>query len=87
MARNAQQHQAKFTPDAYKNNTNNIVIMLNGTNITSIYNSFIEFKKMFGVEFPDDRRIAFTNADGELIILKYLPFNVDVLNDKANLIK
>ena len=43
--------------------------MSNGTNITSVYNSFIEFKRMFGVEFPDDRRIAFTSGDGELITL------------------
>jgi len=53
----------------YSNNNNlteSLVIMSNGTNITSVYNSFIEFKKMFGVEFPDDRRIAFISGDGEL---------------------
>lgn len=45
-----------------------LVIMASGINVTSIYNSFSEFKKMFGVEFPDDRRIAFRNGDGEFII-------------------
>ena len=53
----------------YSNNNNlteSLVIMSNGTNITSVYNSCIEFKKMFGVEFPDDRRIAFTSGHGKL---------------------
>lgn len=44
-----------------------LVIMSSGVNVTSIYNSFSEFKKMFGVEFPDDRRVAFKNGEGEFI--------------------
>lgn len=47
-----------------------LVIMASGVNVTSIYNSFSEFKKMFGVEFPDDRRVAFKNGEGEFIIIK-----------------
>lgn len=47
------------------NQTESLVIMSNGTNITSVYNSFIEFKKMFGVEFPDHTKITFTSGDGE----------------------
>jgi hypothetical protein len=42
-----------------------LVIMASGINVTSVYNSFSEFKKMFGVEFPDDRRIAFKQGEGE----------------------
>jgi hypothetical protein len=42
-----------------------LVIMASGINVTTIYNSFSEFKKMFGVEFPDDRRIAFKNGEGK----------------------
>lgn len=45
-----------------KNGTN-LVIMLNGTNVTSISDSFIEFKKMFGAH--DDNGTAFTTGDGE----------------------
>lgn len=41
-----------------------LVIMASGINVTTIYNSFSEFKNMFGVEFPDDRRIAFKNGEG-----------------------
>lgn len=44
-----------------------LVIMASGINATSIYNSFSEFRKMFGVEFPDDRRIAFKSGEGEFI--------------------
>lgn len=44
-----------------------LVIMASGVNVSSIYNSFSEFKRMFGVEFPDDRRIAFKNGEGEFI--------------------
>jgi hypothetical protein len=40
--------------------------MLNGTNVTSISDSFIEFKRMFGVQDDhDDGRVAFTTGDGE----------------------
>lgn len=42
-----------------------LVIMASGINVTSIYNSFSEFKKTFGVEFPEDRRIAFKQGEGE----------------------
>lgn len=41
--------------------------MASGINVTSIYGSFSEFKKMFGVEFPDDRRIAFKSGEGRFI--------------------
>lgn len=44
-----------------------LVMMASGINVTSVYNSFSEFKKMFGVEFSDDRRIAFKNGEGEFI--------------------
>lgn len=44
-----------------------LVIMKSGVNVSSIYNSFNEFKKMFGVEFPDDRRIAFKSGEGRFI--------------------
>lgn len=43
-----------------------LVIMASGVNVTTIYKSFNDFKKMFSVEFPDDRRIAFKTAEGEL---------------------
>jgi hypothetical protein len=49
------------------NQTEILVIMASGINVTSIYNSFSEFKKTFGVEFPDDRRVAFKNGEGEFI--------------------
>jgi hypothetical protein len=49
--------------DSYNKNGTNLVIMLNGTNVTSISDSFIEFKKMFGVH--DDNGTAFTTGDGE----------------------
>lgn len=48
------------------NQSETLVIMANGINVTSIYNSFRDFKKMFGVEFPDDRRVAFKNGEGKL---------------------
>jgi hypothetical protein len=52
---------------ANKSNQSEIlVIMASGINVTSVYNSFSEFKRMFGVELPDDRRIAFKQAEGEL---------------------
>lgn len=60
---------------AYKSNQSEIlVIMSSGTNVTSIYSSFNDFRKMFGVEFPDDRRIAFKNGEGKLTFtfLSYL---------------
>lgn len=66
----------------YNNNNNlteSLVIMSNGTNITSVYNSFIEFKKMFGVEFPDDRRIAFTSGDGKLDHLDWVTIKLILL--------
>jgi hypothetical protein len=47
------------------NHSEILVIMASGINVTTIYNSFSDFKKMFGVEFPDDRRIAFKNGEGE----------------------
>lgn len=47
------------------NQSETLVIMANGINVTSIYNSFSDFKKMFGVEFPDDRRVAFKNGEGK----------------------
>lgn len=50
---------------AKSNQSEMLVIMSSGVNVTNIYNSFNEFKKMFGVEFPDDRRIAFKNGEGE----------------------
>lgn len=51
------------------NDTSNstLVIMSNATNITSINKSFNDFKKMFGLEFSDDRRVTFTSGRGELI--------------------
>ena len=42
-----------------------LVIMASGVNVTSIYNSFSEFKKIFGVEFSDDRRVAFKDGKGK----------------------
>lgn len=47
------------------NQSETLVIMANGINVTSIYNSFSDFKKMFGIEFPDDRRVAFKNGEGK----------------------
>lgn len=44
-----------------------LVIIAGGANVTSIYDSFSEFKRMFGVEFPEDRRIAFKSGEGEFI--------------------
>lgn len=64
-----------------------LVIMASGVNVTSIYNSFNEFKKMFGVEFPDDRRIAFKNGEGEFIVFKsikiFFPFRLIELLEKV----
>lgn len=48
------------------NPTESLVIMSHGTNITSVYNSFIEFMKMFDVELPSDRKVTFTNGNGKL---------------------
>lgn len=54
-----------FTDDNTTNNT--LVIMSNATNITSISESFNDFKKMFGVEISNDRRVTFTSGRGEFI--------------------
>jgi hypothetical protein len=53
----------------FLNDTTNstLVIMSNATNVTAINKSFNDFKKMFGVEFTDDRRVTFTSGRGELI--------------------
>jgi hypothetical protein len=47
------------------NQTEILVIVASGINVTNIYNSFSEFKMMFGVDLPDDRRIAFKNGEGK----------------------
>lgn len=47
-----------------------LVIMASGINVTSIYDSFSEFRRMFGVELPDDRRIAFESGEGEFINIR-----------------
>jgi hypothetical protein len=47
------------------NQTEILVIVASGINVTNIYNSFSEFKTMFGVDLPDDRRIAFKNGEGK----------------------
>lgn len=57
------------------NSTEILVIMPPSANVTSIYSSFSEFKKMFGVEFPDDRRVAFKNGEGEF------PIDLDTLGE------
>jgi len=59
---------AAATGNRSSNQTDVLVIMANGSNVTSIYNSFADFKTMFGVEFSDDRRIAFKNGEGKLPI-------------------
>lgn len=46
-----------------------LVIMANGINITSIYGSFDEFKRIFGVEFPDDQRIVFRTGEGKFVTI------------------
>jgi hypothetical protein len=52
---------------ANKSNQSEIlVIMASGINVTSVYNSFSEFRRMFSVEFPDEKRIAFKQGEGEL---------------------
>ena len=61
---------ARNIKSSEKNKSNQsemLVIMASGINVTSIYNGFSEFKKIFSVEFPDDRRIAFKNGEGEFI--------------------
>lgn len=60
-----------------------LVIMAGGANVTSIYDSFSEFKKMFGVEFPEDRRIAFKSGKGKFINIPFmhiLPIDFSSLN-------
>lgn len=52
-----------------------LVIMASGINVTSIYDSFSEFRKMFGVELPDDRRIVFESGEGEFINIRLTPTN------------
>lgn len=65
----------------FLNDTTNstLVIMSNATNITSINKSFNDFKKMFGVEFSDDRRVTFTSGRGELIIFFYFLYCIPSL--------
>ena len=61
-----------------------LVIMASGINVTSVYNSFSDFKRMFGVEYPDERRIAFKQGEGEfdsfiniqfISMFHFIPFN------------
>jgi hypothetical protein len=70
--------QALLTPIAARNIKNLekksgiLVIMTSEINVTTIYNSFTEFKKMYGIEFPDDGRITFTNGKGEFKLASHL---------------
>lgn len=42
-----------------------LVIMSSGVNVSAVFGSFNEFKKIFGVQVSEDKRIAFKNGEGE----------------------
>lgn len=42
-----------------------LVIMASGVNVTSIYKNFSEFKRILGVQLPDDRRVSFKTDVGK----------------------
>lgn len=59
----------KSSVGSKSNQSEILVIMASGINVTSVYNSFNEFKKMFAVELPDERKIVFKQGEGESFAL------------------
>lgn len=42
-----------------------LVIMSSGVNVSAVFGSFNEFKKIFGVQVSEDKQIAFKSGEGK----------------------